>query len=355
MKSINYLWMVLLLFKGIILSAQTCDSLSVCDCAAKDLSPSGTMLSHEHGKGTWKISYRYMSILMKNNLSGTTKVDDNYVYNNYIMSPQNMQMDMHMLMAMYGITNKFSVMVMFNYNVLSMNMSALPGSTMQMDGRTMVMTANSTNMITKSSGLGDTKLYAVYTLLNHNVHHIFLSEGFNIPIGSIMIKGKSDDMIYPGSRFPYMMQMGSGSYDFMPGITYLLKMNRASMSAQLTSVIRPFNNSLNYHLGNELTFNIWAAYKWFPWISTSIRLEGNSVGTIAGRDVSLYEMEPGANPLNYGGQTLNSYVGLNFYCNKGGLKNNKLSVEYGLPVYQNYNGIQLGVISTLYVGWLLSF
>ena len=348
----------MLLMKAAEISGQTCDSMSVCDCATKDLSPSGIMLGHEHGKGTWKISYRYMNMVMEGNLSGTEKVNDNYVFNKYIMSPQNMHMDMHMIMGMYGITNKFSLMAMFNYNVMSMNMNMLPGTMhMHMSGSTMVMSESTSNaMRSKSSGLGDTKLYLVYTLVNHNQHHIMLSEGFNIPTGSIHVKGANDDMMYPGEQLPYMMQMGSGSFDFMPGVTYLLKTNKTSFSTQVTSVIRPFSNSVNYHLGNELTLNAWVAHKWLPWISTSARAEGNFIGAIVGQDNQLVQvMEPDANPKCYGGRFVNAYVGLNFYLTKGWLKNNKLSVEFGMPVYQNVNGIQLAQKSTLSAGWLISF
>ncbi len=358
MKLPAYLLVMVLLFKSVLLSSQTCDSVRACDCAAKDLSPSGIMLGHEHPKGIWKISYRYMSMMMDGNLSGTTKVDDNFVFNKYIMSPQNMRMDMHMVMAMYGVTNRLSLMAMFNYNASSMNMNSLPGTmNMTMNGSGGMMSSNNSNtMSSKTSGLGDTKLYAVYSIINHNVHHILLSGGISLPTGSIQMKGKSDDMMYPSQRFPYMMQMGSGTFDFMPGITYLLKQNKASLSAQITSVIRPFNNSLNYRLGNEFTFNVWSAYRWFPWVSSSVRIEGSSVGAINGYDPSLYGvLEPSATSLNYGGQIVKSYLGLNFYLNRGWLKNNKLSVEYGMPVYQNVNGVQLALKSTIYAGWMISF
>lgn len=73
MKPTYYLWVMVFLFKSFVTQGQTCDSISVCDCATKDLSPSGVMLGHEHGKETWKISYRYMNMIMENNLSGTEK------------------------------------------------------------------------------------------------------------------------------------------------------------------------------------------------------------------------------------------------------------------------------------------
>jgi len=270
-----------------------------------------------------------------------------------------MRMDMHMVMAMYGISNKLSVMAMLHYNVMQMNMNMLPGTMhMHMDGGTMVMTAGSSDntMKSTSSGLGDSKLYAVYSLLNKGVHHLILSAGVNLPTGSIRVKGADDDMMYAGSRLPYMMQLGSGTVDFMPGVTYLMKADKFSYSGQFTTVLRPFNNALNYHLGNEYVLNAWAAYQWLPWISTSLRAEGNYVNTISGQDASLFSIiEPSADPLNYGGQNVNAYLGLNFYLDRGFLKNNKLSIEYGMPVYQNVNGIQLAAKSTVYAGWLISF
>jgi hypothetical protein len=356
MKSIKYFLLLLLFIRSITIYSQTaCDSMEVCDCIWRDLSPAGTMTGHEHAKGSWKISYRYMSMMMKDNISGTTKVDDNYVFNNYIMAPQTMQMDMHMLMAMYGFTDRFSVMAMFNYNVNTMSMTAFPGSTMIMDGKPTVM-SNYTNMITKTAGLGDTKLYAVYAIVNRNAHHLFLSAGINLPTGSISVKGKSDDMMYPDSRYPYMMQLGSGTVDFMPGITYLLKKEKFSASAQVSSVLRHFNNSNNYHLGNELNASIWTAYKWLPWISTSVRAEENVTGKMVGKDISLVENnEPAAFSSNYGGQTTTAFAGLNFYFNRTWFQHSKLTFEYGMPIYQNTNGIQLAQKSMLYAGCVVSF
>ncbi len=356
MKPIKHILLCMLLIKSITLSSQTsCDSMQVCDCIWHDLSPAGIMFGHEHANGSWKISYHYMSMIMKDKLSGNIKVDDNYVFNSYIMSPQSMQMDMHMLMAMYGITDKLSVMAMFNYNVNNMSMTAFPGTTMIMDGKPMVMSTY-TNMTTKTSGLGDTKIYAVYALINKNANHVFISGGINIPTGSITIKGKSDDMMYPDTRLPYMMQLGSGSLDFMPGVSYLFKEEKFSAGTQLTLIARPFNNSLGYHLGNELNANAWAAYKWLPWISTSIRVEENSAAKISGNDVSLIEtLEPVAFATNYGGNTISAFAGLNFYFNKTWLQHCKLSLEYGQPIYQKVNGVQLAQKSTLYAGYAILF
>ena len=349
MKLPAYLLAIVFLLKGLLLSSQTCDSMIECNCAVKDLSPAGIMLGHEHPKGVWKVSYRYMNMMMNGNVSGIEKVDDNFIFNNYIMSPESMRMDMHMVMAMYGITNRLSLMAMFNYNVSSMKMNMLPGLGHVHGGN--ASAHNSKEMRSQTSGLGDTKLYAVYSLLNSTVHYLLLSGGLNLPSGNIQMKGDSPDPMYPSQRLPYMMQMGSGTVDFMPGITYLVKEEKVSFSTQITSVLRPFYNSLNYGLGNEYALNIWGAYKLFPWVSSSVRIEGISLGAIVGSDKSLFSgMEPSASALNYGGENVSAYLGLNFYF----LKKNKLSIEYGMPLYQNVNGVQMKQTSTIYAGWLIS-
>ena len=91
-------------------------------------------------------------------------------------------------------------------------------------------------------------------------------------------------------------------------------------------------------------------------ISTSVRIEMSKSGKINGRDPSLALFtEPSANPLNYGGEKINCYIGAVFQAKKGFWKYNRLAAEYGLPVYQNLNGIQMAVQQVLYGSWSFQF
>lgn len=92
-----------------------------------------------------------------------------------------------------------------------------------------------------------------------------------------------------------------------------------------------------------------------PWVSTSVRVDNNYAGTITGKNAQLQVLEPEGSTVNYGGQTINGYAGLNFYLGKGCSSNNKLSVEYGVPIYQYVNGVQLALKSTWYVSWVITF
>jgi len=312
------------------------------------------MISHGHPKGGWMLSYSFMHMKMKDNLMGSTKVSDEKVFVDYLMSPQSMRMDMHMIMFMYGLTGRLSLMAMGSYINSSMDMNMLPG-TMHMHGGSMEMASNSTNMNMTSSGFGDTKLWSIYKLLNGESSSLVISLGVNMPTGSISVDGGNDPMFH-GQRLPYMMQLGSGSVDFMPGLTYLKKSKKFAWSVQALSVLRPMDNKFGYHYGNEVNLNAWTAYQIRPFLSASLRAEGFNCGSVSGSDKKIYyAMEPDADPRNYGGTKLNLHAGLNFYLDKGIFKETKIGVEFGAPVYQKVNGIQLAYSHMLSAGITKSF
>ena len=332
------------------------DSSKGCNqcCCSTDPTPSGVMISHVHQKHQWMLSYRYMNMNMGNMQQGTEKISDDQVFQNYLMSSNRMRMDMHMLMVMYGVSNRLTLMGMLNYNVMSMDMSMLPGS-MHMHMAGMTMGTETMDMRMNSSGFSDVKLTALYGLINKPNHHLLLSGGLSIPVGSIEVMGGASSM-YAGQRVPYNMQLGSGTWDLLPGINYLYQKNKITFSSQITSVIRTGYNNVGYKLGNEFTFNNWFAFQWSRNFSSSARLEGYTSEAIQGSDATLYAgYEPAANPNNYGGQRISGYVGTNFYFRKGILNNNKIGGEFGIPFYQNLNGPQMSQKSSLYLSWTIMF
>lgn len=342
----------LLLLCGVFLQtracaqAQTADSTCAmhgCCCGANDPTPAGVMISHAHAKSEWMVSYRYMGMTMQQLTEGLQAKSETDVLETYKASPRFMQMQMHMLMAMYGVTDKLTCMAMFQYTFNYMDMMMLMGKRYY-----------SHNML--SSGLSDTKLYALYALRKNKSKQLLVSFGINIPTGSIQRKGAAGAMMYDAQRLPYSMQLGSGTYDFLPGVNYLVQRNKMSYSAQVTAVLRAHYNALSYRYGNELTASAWAAWQWLSFINNSLRVEGSVAGKIKGKDQTLnvYE-EPSANPGNYGGERLTVYIGTSFRIKKGFLDKNRLSIEYGLPVYQNLNGIQMKTKSGLYAAWSLTF
>lgn len=315
-------------------SAQT-DSVFTCaSCMCKkDVTPSGVMLSHVHAKGEWMLSYRYMNMSARGIQQNGNAISNEQIYNQYLYFSDQMTMQMHMLMAMYGVSDKLTLMAMTEYRASSMNMVAPAGSMHMHSGMSM---SGSMEQDMKTSGFGDVSLTALYSLVNSSQHHVLFSCGVSVPTGSIQNKGQAGSM-YPGTRYPYMMQQSSGTWDIKPGLTYTYKHDKMMASTQLLSTIRTGYNPVGYKLGNEWSFNNWVAYQWTSWLSTSLRGELIQTGKIKGSDPDLYiYTEPAANPVNYGGTAAMLYAGINTFF----LSKNKIGIEAGLPVYQKLNGIQ---------------
>ena len=316
-----------------------------------DRSPAGTMINFGHPKGGWMLTYRLMQMQGEGNFSGTSPVSDQQVYTQYLMAPESMKMDMHMLMAMYGFSDRLSVMAMFNYNHAQMTMN-MPEGVIHMHG--MNMTAPNSHMNTQVSGLGDTRLYLLYQVPKGN-YNLLLSGGLSLPTGSIQHKGNAENM-YEGQRLPYAMQAGSGTVDVLPGVTVSRHAGKYSFLAQASGVLRFYNNAAGYHLGNEATFNAWAARQLAGVVSASLRAEAGWSQSVQGRDGSLYAgLEPAANPVNYGGTKINTYAGINVYLPASFFRNTRLAVEAGLPLYQHFNGIQTSTRYLLNLGLQTSF
>lgn len=323
-----------------------------CFCGSNP-APGGVMISHVHPKNEWMLSYRYMNMGMDGVLSGSTKIDEMDVFDQYIMNSNAMKMNMHMIMGMYGITNRLTAMAMFTYNVNAMEMSMLTEH--DHSGGEELHHA-STTMDMKTNGVGDGKLYLLHGVIKKVNHQLVLGTGINLPIGSINEIGTHEDVLYEERRLPYMMQLGSGTVDLLPSLTYTYQKGKLAFSSQIQGVIRSSYNSIGYKYGNEESFTSWISYNYWSRLSSSIRIEAVNVETMKGRDEEVYTYnEITANPANYGGQKVNLYLGMNYAFQSGKLKNNHVSIEYGLPIYQYLNGIQIQSKQAFTASWSYVF
>lgn len=361
------------LFKNVLLAAlcllaccaaaqdtTACGESCACESRPDHHAPIGVMIDHGHSKGQWMLSYRYMNMSMRGALSGAAPMSSDRVLEQYIMSPGKMTMDMHMLMAMYGITDRITVMAMGSYvnTRMSMDMSMYGMLNMQgMDMSAMDMSNMSSTMTMKdhSSGLGDTKLYVLYKLISGEKHELLLSNGVNLPTGSIALRG---NMMGEGARKSYGMQLGTGTYDWLPGLTYTGQSDRLSWGIQATGIVNLGYNRFGYRMGNGADATSWLALRWNNWLSNSLRLDANATSGISGYDkeVAPYRTsDPMANVKNSGGRQATALAGLNLLIPKGLLKGNAFMVEYGVPIYQSVNGIQMRTTQYLYAGWQYAF
>lgn len=322
-------------------TAEVCEHHGL--CCGDDPTPAGVMISHAHAKNEWMVSYRYMNMAMSGVMLGDRDISDSEVLSKYNALPKDMRMNMHMLMLMYGVTDRFTVMGMFHYTTAWMKMSMLMGKVYH--AHTM-----------KTAGIGDIKLNAIYAVIKRHNHQLLLSLGASLPAGSIHFKGRNGSIMYPGQRYPYNMQAGTGTFDLQPCVSYLAQHGKLYYSLQASAAVRTTYNAVGYRYGNEAGLMAWMAYRWLPFLSSSLRLEATLTGAMQGNDPSLdRSLEIAADAANYGGKRLNGYVGSVFQPTRGFLKTSKFCMEFGLPLYQHYMGYQMPTDRNVLLTYNLSF
>lgn len=288
--------------------------------------PISVMADHVHHKGEFMFSYRYMTMDMRQLRQGTDDATNADAHAGYMVSPQDMVMNMHMLGAMYAPNDKITLMVMANYLENDMNL----------------MMRNGMNFSTSSSGFGDVSVSALYSFFNKNRKAMHAQIGVNIPTGSIDAKDVTPMSMGNDMQLPYPMQLGTGSFGAKLGLTYLGQCDSFSWGHQLTGMVNINDNDQDYKFGNQYRFNNWIAAKAGDNLSVSVRLEGVLIDEIDGTSPLLNPMMvTTADIANSGGTFVNSGFGLNYIINGGALKGLRFATEISTPLYQDLNGIQL--------------
>ena len=324
--------------------------------------PIGIMGDHMHNAGEWMVSYRAMSMTMEGNLLGSNAISDDAIAttqaNPYAgmpmmpptlrVVPQRMTTTMHMLGMMYAPGDNITLMAMLNYMDKSMTLKSYQG-----------MMGNNVLGEFKSdvSGMGDTTIGALYRLYETTTHHLHLNAAISLPTGATDKEGTvlTPMNMQPTVRLPYAMQLGSGTYDLLPGITYTGKADNISWGAQYMATIRTGDNDEGYTLGDIHRLNGWAQYAWAPSISTSLGLAYSDSGDIEGRDANIMLPVQTANPANYGRQQSSAKVGLNWVGQKGALHGHRLAFEYSVPLKQSVNGLQMEMQNMWVLGYQKAF
>ena len=303
--------------------------------------PIGVMGDHTHEAGETMLSYRYMFMPMEHSYLDDSTIGDARIISpsgeGFLVTPTRMEMEMHMLGLMHAPTDNLTLMFMAPYIVNTMDH-------VRRDGK---------RFTTESEGFGDISLSGLVKIYDQKRQRVHLNLGVSAPTGSI---GEED--VVPGlgvTQLPYPMQLGSGTWDMKPGITYLGQADQVSWGAQIMGSLPLGTNNHGYSKGNSVMATAWTARVLNDWSSASLRLTGTSWENYDGSDSELVtgpNVVPTADPDRRGGSRLDLGVGLNI---KTPLKGHRLAIEAALPLYQNLDGPQLGVEWALTVGWQFAF
>ncbi|MEM7359587.1 MAG: transporter [Pseudomonadota bacterium] len=307
---------------------------------ASSHAPISVMGDHRHKQGEWMMSYRFMRMDMDGSRIGSNRVSARDTVGTmgnpgqFLVAPTRMPMDMHMVGLMYGLSDRVTLMGMFNYVSNEMDHLVRNGRTFS----------------TESSGLGDTKLGALIRLAEGDAYSVHLNLGVSLPTGST--DERDDTPAMQNAFLPYPMQLGSGTYDLLPGITYLGKGQTWSWGAQAAATIRTGESDQGYALGDRLALSAWLARDLSNQLSLSAGLTYQDWGNIDGRNPALNPaMVQTANTQLQGGNRLDASLGANYLFPNG----HRLAIEYALPLSQSLDGPQLEIDSVLTIGWQKAF
>ena len=134
-------------------------------------------------------------------------------------------------------------------------------------------------------------------------------------------------------QLPYPMQLGSGTWDVLPGITVLGMSEGWSWGFQGMGRLRMGENSRGYRQGHAALGTAWFALKPPDMLSLSVRAEWRLWGDYSGHDSAYMNpmMAPTVREDLRGGRRLDVPLGLNFYFPDGALAGHRLAVEWHMP------------------------
>ncbi|QSA97034.1 DUF3570 domain-containing protein [Methylococcus sp. EFPC2] len=315
--------------------------------------PAGLMYAHMLDKaGDIMVGYRYMYGNQTGDMRhGDSRASDARVRGAACGSslcserPTEMSMQMHMLDLMYAPTDWLNLMLMPQLVDMKMKLEPLAGAT----GESEHGGGHETH------GLGDTLMAAMVKVLDLSGHHfVHVGVGVSAPTGDVdaTLDGREG-----GELQDYGMQLGSGTWDFKPSLTYLGHAGDWSWGAQVNATKRlDKRNNSGYVLGDQVQANAWGSYNFTPWLTASVRGVYTEQGKIRGelnRDHS--HSAPVDFPSNYGGKFWDVGFGLNLAVPSGAFAGHQLSVEWLQPVADKFNGYQLEREGSLYANWNYAF
>lgn len=248
--------------------------------------------------------------------------------------PQNAAVATQTVSLAYGVTQDLAVFVTAGMSEKNLDFLTFKGA----KGVTRRgMSYTGTGALTDFTGA------AVYRIYQDPIHRIQLNLGMSFPTGSNhnTFTLMQADGTYLTSRAFYAMQLGTGTFDAMPGVVYAGRLDKWSWGLSYRGRFPLGANREGYRWGDLHEFNGWAGYTWLPGLTTTFRVNASLQGPIRGYDPLIRGKAQAANPNFYGGERVELFGGATISGKFVGFENVTLALEAGLPVYQNLNGPQL--------------
>jgi hypothetical protein len=233
------------------------------------------------------------------------------------------------LTGFYGITPEFMVMAVVPYK---------KGKTSGEADLTVTPAVLDTSMAGDASGLGDVALMGRYTFFkNENPETTTVMAGvFGVKFATGKTNAKtSDGMSYLDSH----LQPGTGSTDYLLGMSYSHSLQRFSLSANLLGTITTEGKfgDTKHQFGNALNYDVSGKYRVVPEAFAPTKPQLFVALGING-EVREREKEDGVTVSDSGGNTVYLSPGLQLVLVPHWI----VELSYQYAIYHNLYGTQLG-------------
>lgn len=190
-----------------------------------------------------------------------------------------------------------------------------------------------------ASGISDITAAALVKIFDEDGITAHLNGAIEIPTGSIEKVGA--DLGGTTRLLPYDMQMGSGSFTLVPGLTAAIQNEHATLGGQALAKIRLFDNGRDYRMGNEFHGNVWMGFNVGDNLSVNTGARVRTWGAISGEDSGMDpSLEPGQDALLSSGTAVAIPAGFSLKFPGGTLAGTEVLFEFVFPAYQSYDAFR---------------
>jgi hypothetical protein len=340
--------------------------------------PAGLMEGHLLDRaGDYMVGYHYMygrqsgDLLHRSKIAGDRAIVANGGCDNAACSvkPREMSMHMHMVDVMYAPADWLTLMFMPQFVDMNMSMKQLVGGAPGI---------HSTHTSHQTGGVGDTEIAAMLRLFDLRGNRAHLTLAFTAPTGDSGItlnpvSGHNHDSstVKEPEFLHYGMQLGSGTWDFKPSLTYAGRAGRWSWGGQLSGTQHlEARNEWGYAFGDSFQSTAWGGVSLLDWLSASVRGAYTVQGAVNGAfpphasknvTTGIVTLIPNSitgpmdAPASYGGRFWDVGFGIDAVVPGDRFKGNSLGLEWLQPVADDVNGYQLERKGQLFATWRCMF
>jgi hypothetical protein len=285
--------------------------------------------------GTWQLGYRYDFVSRGSNRTGTRREFMSRVFDRgFTRASYSQDIETHTVEVLYAPFDRFTLA------------ARLPIKRIETKHR--LDTGES--FTTQNQGVGDLEFSGRLRFTRKNQESFNLHLAVQTPTGAITQKDR-----VPGGRerLPYDEQLGGGTWNLLPGITYVGRYRGTSWGLQVGAEFTLFHNEEGWSRGDLFHAGGWLGQRWFDLVTTAVQVQWREWGDVGGSDGEISDEWPSGNPNLYGGAHL--VLGSSIELAIPGLSGQRLSIDGTWPVYQSLDGPQLEGRWRLGVGWEWTF